>query len=153
MSPVRLFASCLVVLLVIAGCGTKLTRQVDQAKQKWESQGIAHYRIVMQFYEAFARGLETQRTVTVVNGQVSDSSCLTDRCPAFALVDVYTVEDLFAVARGSSVSVANARELDECLEQIEFDPVYGFPNLISLDCPAIADDEHSIRVVSFEVVK
>jgi hypothetical protein len=121
--------------------------------QTWESQEIADCHIVMSFYEAFAVGLKTQREVTVRNGQITESSCLADECPAFVLVDVYTVEDLFAVAQGSSLPRVAPDELDECIKSIEFDAVYGFPVSMSFDCPSMLDEEHSVRVESFEVVK
>ena len=129
--------------------------QIERAQQRWASLGITNYRIEFAFFENYTNMRESQREVTVKDGQVFDSSCPSDECPAFVLANVFTVYDLFAVAQGSRGLLRDfdLEERDECIQHLSFDPVYGFPNFISIDCPFMYDEDHSIRVVSFETIE
>lgn len=121
---------------------------------------IPNYHIVIKFYEAFVAGLETQRDVTVRNHKVVNSFCVSNKCPAFVFTDVYTVDDLFAVARGSTLPDSGGssesysrNSLGECLQTISFNPSYSFPKYISIDCPEWDDEDNSVEVISFEVLQ
>jgi hypothetical protein len=141
-----------VVLSLITGCG--VSTQIDKEQNKWKMLGITNYHITIKFYENFANNIETQRDVTVKNGHVVTSSCLSDKCPAFVLADVYTVDDLFSVARGSTLdSMDMFDDYNDCIHGIEFDEIYGFPSSVSIDCPRAIDEEHSYHVISFEILK
>jgi hypothetical protein len=142
----------IVILLLIPGCSK--SEQIDEAENIWKALGITNYHITIKFFENFANGIETQRDVTVGNGHVINSSCISDKCPAFVLVDVYTVDDLFSVARGSTLaSMGMFDEYKDCVEGIVFDETYGFPRSMRIDCPGAVDEEHSFQVISFEVLK
>jgi hypothetical protein len=141
-----------VILLLITGCS--ISNQIDKEQNKWKVLGITNYHIVIKFYENFANGIEAQRDVTVKNGRVVNSSCIFDKCPVFVLADVYTVDDLFSIARGSTLqSMSLFDDHNDCMKGIEFDETYGFPRSIRVDYPSAADDEHSIQVISFEVLE
>jgi len=138
----------------------KFIKQVDTEENKWNTLGIASYHIVFKFYEAFVAGLETQRDVIVKNHQVVSSFCVSNNCPAFVYTNVNTVGDLFAVARGSTLPTNlegnppdDRLSLGECLQAISFDTTYGFPKHVSIDCPEVFDEENSVDVISFEVIK
>jgi len=137
----------------------KFIKQVDTEENKWKMLGIESYHIVLKFYEAFAAGLETQRDVTVKNDQMVSSFCVSNNCPAFVYTNVNTVDDLFAVARGSTLPNFGSNtpddqlSLGECLKAISFDTTYGFPTYVSIDCPEVFDEENSVEVISFEVIK
>jgi hypothetical protein len=142
----------IVILILITGCG--IAEQIDREQNKWEALGIANYHIKIHFFENFANGIETQRDVTVKNGRVVNSSCLSDKCPAFVLADIYTIDDLFSVARGSTLaSIGMFDDYNDCIQGIEFDETYGFPKSMRIDCPRAIDEEHSFQVISFEVLK
>ncbi|HUV16476.1 MAG TPA: DUF6174 domain-containing protein [Pelolinea sp.] len=152
MQKQQIFVLIIVILLLITGCN--ISKQIDKAQNKWKVLGITNYHIMIQFHENFAQGIETQRDVTVKNGHVINSSCISDKCPAFVLADVYTIDDLFSVARGSTLaSMGMFDEYSDCVQGIEFDETYGFPRLMSIDCLRAVDEEHSYRVISFEVLK
>lgn len=169
---------CLSVLCLAAGCSLAqvpptaiavaasptspsatptLAGPINQAKQQWASQGITRYRIVLKFFENFLNQLETQREVIVVDGQVTSAACLLEKCPAFVLKEVFTIEDLFAVAQGALLRQLDPnlspKAFEHCLSRLTFDTTYGFPNEISIDCPNWYDEDHSITVVSFEALK
>lgn len=128
--------------------------QVNQAKQKWLRQGITDYRIALKFYENFMNDYKSQREVIVRGGRVISFLCPRDRCPILMLKDVFTVDDLFDVAQGSSVHAYEATGKPElCIRRVRYDATYGFPTLLAFHCPYWYDDEHSVEVLSFEVLK
>lgn len=136
------------LILWITGCGiptpSAYTQRVNQARQQWQAHGITNYRIVLSYYESFTAGRKSQREVVVKQDKVARSSCNNNLCPAYALANVYTVDDLF----GKVYAIP-----EKCAKHLTFDAAYGFPNSASVDCPDMIDDEHSVKVVSFEVLK
>jgi hypothetical protein len=144
----RFVALMIGILFLMTGCSKP--GQVDREQEKWKRLGIGDYQITIMFYENFANGIETQREVTVEDGQVVDASCVSDKCPAFALADIYTVDDLFAVARGSTLaSLGMLDDYKDCVQDLEFDETFGFPKSMRIDCPDAADEEHTFQVISF----
>jgi hypothetical protein len=140
--------------LLLLGCSPSFTRRIDEAEKKWDAPGITDYHIVIEFHENFANNIETQREVTIRNGTVTESFCISNKCPEFIFADVYTVDDLFSVARGSTLASLNMLdEYKDCVQSLEFDETYGFPESMRIDCPLALDEEHSFQVVSFEVLK
>jgi hypothetical protein len=125
---------------------------VSRGRQKWLSHGITNYRLVLKFFENFTRGRKSQREVIVKEGKVASSSCEHDECPAYVLMDVLTIEDLFGVARGSSIERLGIN-FDDCIKRIVFDDKYGFPTALAFECRNTYDMDHSVEVVSFEVLK
>jgi len=142
----RFIMSVFFVLFLITGCGSP--SQVDREQEKWKSLGIKDYGITILFYENFANNIQTQREVTVKNGQVVNSSCVADKCPLFALANIHTVDDLFTVARGSTLA-GMPDDYDACVQDLEFEGTYGFPKSMRIDCPGAMDEEHSFQVISF----
>jgi len=41
---------------------------------------------------------------------------------------------------------------EKCVTILAFDTTYGFPETIRLDCPYAYDEDHSVEVVSFEIL-
>jgi hypothetical protein len=138
--------------------------EIAAAQAKWKAQNVFSYRIHLSYYEGFAVGLRTQRTVTVKNGQVISSSCSREDCtpqpncapngcPGFSLRDVFTVEDLFDTALHPRYMKWSDDDLNKCTN-LQLDPTYGFPRLIALRCRQLpADGESSVSVKSFEVLQ
>ena len=148
MKKPRFIVALFVVLFLITGCSS--SSQVDREQEKWKRLGIEDYKIKILFYENFANSIQTQREVTVKNGQVVDSACVADKCPLFALASIYTVDDLFAVARGSTTeSLGMLDAYKDCVQELEFEETYGFPKSMRIDCPGAVDEEHSFQVISF----
>lgn len=129
-----------------------LAEQVQMAHSKWYRLGPKNYHIVIKFFENWGVGLETQRDITVKDGTVVNSSCTSNQCPAFDLSNIYTVNDLFLVAQGSTIRNIGEK-YNECVQSLEFDEIYGFPALMSVDCPNVFDEEYSFQVISFEALK
>ena len=152
MQKLRFVLLMIISLLLITGCST--SPQVDKAQKKWDALGITNYHIVIRFYENFANGIETQRDVTVRDGRVERSACIQEVCPAFVLAEVYTVDDLFSVARGSTLaSLSMLDDYTDCVQRLEFEETYGFPREMSIDCSGAIDEEHTFQVISFEELK
>ena len=126
--------------------------QINQAEQLWKSQNITSYRIKLSLYENFGGLHDSVRAIEVHNGRVTTPPCQSEGCPAFVLKDIQTVNNLFWVAKGGTLPEKNSI-LDECLKELTFDSTYGFPTSISIDCPQDSDEENSIKVISFEVLK
>jgi hypothetical protein len=126
--------------------------QISKAEQLWKSKGITSYRVTLSFYENFGGIHNTERTIDVRNGKITASSCPSDNCPVFVLKNIQTVDNLFWMAKGGTLPDNNSN-LDECLKNLVFDPTYGFPTSISIDCPEYSDEENSIKVTGFEILK
>jgi hypothetical protein len=158
MKKKRFILFCLLIFFgIAAGCiylfaSPPFIEQVNIGQKKWDGLGIKNYHIVIQFYEAFATGLLTKRDVIVKNGSVVNSSCIDNECPAFVLQNVYTVDDLFRVAKGSTIA-GYGKSYNECVQKITMNHIYGFPQSMDVDCPHGADEEHSFEVILFEVLK
>ena len=43
-------------------------------------------------------------------------------------------------------------EYDDCVQKLEFDETYGYPGSMKIDCPLAVDEEHSFKVISFQVL-
>jgi hypothetical protein len=152
------FSLCVFILIFLASCNvfpfgspTETPSIVIQAQKRWESQSITSYRIVLECFENFGGLHNTQRTVTVKDKKVTETSCKDNQCPSFALADVYTIDDLFLLVQ-QPTSTAGEMKQGQC-RMINYNTEYGFPEKIAVDCPNIEDDDYTIRVVLFEVLK
>jgi hypothetical protein len=106
----------------------------------------------LSFYENFGGIHNSERIVEVHEGKIISSACPSDNCPVFVLRNIQTIGDLFEMAKGSTL-IAEVGSINDCLKDIAFDTTYGFPTNISIDCPQQSDEENSIKVISFEVLK
>ncbi len=148
MEKQKFIVAIIILLYLITGCSN--FSQIDREQNKWKRMGIENYHITIKFYENFANNLTTHRNVAVENNQITSSSCIADKCPTFVFVDAYTIADLFAIARGSTLSsIGMLDDYNDCVKSIEFDETYGFPRSMRFDCPGAIDEEHSFRVLSF----
>lgn len=163
----------LIAIALATGCSSRdvsptapstlsYAEQIVNARQQWDTLEIDDYTISIRFYENFANGITTQRNVSVKDGQVESSTCLGNKCPLFVLTEIFTIDDLFDVAEGATIKTLFASDEDpdglfeqysECVNQLSFDSTYGFPKIMSVDCPNSADEEHSFTVLSFEISK
>lgn len=116
--------------------------QINRAEKFWNRQGITSYRIKVRLWTFWN---DQSYSVVVRGGKVVDSSatCLEDSpgepCPVYNFdPDRFTVPGLFAAARDKA-----------SMAKITFDPVYGFPAIISYNHTAIADEEEEWTVLEF----
>ncbi len=108
----KVLISFTILIIAIASCAiyfftktpVSLIEQAHQEQKKWDGFGIKNYHIVIKFYENFANGLVSERDVIVRNGDVISSSCSSKYCPSFVLTNVYTIDDLFSIAQGSTIA-------------------------------------------------
>jgi hypothetical protein len=126
----------------------QLTGQIDQAEQRWQAQAITSYRIAGQ-QMAFGPGYTYE--LTVRNGRIIDQACRervgrTNWCQTNFKPEQYTIPGLFAFARSQVFDTQRKTT-------ITFDKVYGYPTRIFSDIPGAVDDELTVSVTAFEVLK
>ncbi len=140
------------VFVLLLGCTSSqspLKQNLLAFQEKWKSHNVKDYHIRMSFYENFANRRSTAREVTVKNGSIVSSTCVNANCPAFALRDINTIDDLFRLAD----SLTSSSEGYRCIQQLNYDSKYGFPNQIAVDCPNYFDDDYKVSVSLFEELK
>ena len=157
--PIILLIVALIVP-IIAACGAltlpsrstadrdQLTEQIDQAERRWQAQAVTSYHIAGQQI-AFGPGYTYE--LTVRNGSIVDQACheqigRTNWCQTNFKPEQYTIPSLFAFARSQALDTQRKTT-------ITFDKVYGYPTRIFSDIPEAVDDEVTLLVTAFEVLK
>jgi len=127
-------------------------QQIGEAELLWQKSNIESYEIVVLHVHSIWSA--QSHRITVRHGQVvaSRAECIPapmqmGECElqTFKASD-YTVEGLFARARELAARAGGE------FTRLEFDAVYGFPNLIAYDHPEVVDEDNSLRVTEFEVL-
>ena len=142
-------AAVVMAAALTAACGNPFspTEELDDARDKWESQGIASYALTVReiCFCPLERGGPFR--VTVVNGGVASVEYLGEGTGVEPHEGIpLTVDDLFATAR------AAMREADDV--EVQYDPTYGFPSDIRVDRIAYAiDDEVQYEARDFQVLR
>lgn len=138
----------LILSLVLAGCSG--TSALAKNRDKWNSQGVGHYRFELTI-SCFCPFFEVNPvTVEVLDGKIvlmtgADGQPLPEQFRS-EFDQAGTVERLFAIAEEN---IANADQVD-----VTYDAVYGFPSSIIVDRIELAmDDEISYYVENFEVLE
>lgn len=109
----------------------KLTYDASiSAYQRWKASNISNYTIIVTD-TTFMRNMKL--TVVVRRGRVVQGE------------NVYSIENLFQ----RLMYKESVGQRYECSQTASFDSQYGFPNIINLNCPAIADGFGTISVISF----
>ena len=124
----RLRAALLVAAAVTAACGNPFSpsEELDDARDKWESQGIHSYTVTVReiCFCPIERGGPFR--VTVVDDRVAGVEYLGEGTGIEPHDDIpLTVEDLFATVNEA------LREADDV--EVTYDPTYGFPSDIKVD--------------------
>jgi hypothetical protein len=147
-----LVLAALVYALAFGVPGSSQVRQLDANLQRWQAQGIAHYRMQVNigcFCPFFDR---MPLTVEVQDGQVlsvADAKgqpvAADDPIRSFGNEQLMTIEGVFAYAR-EAFQTADKTE-------VAYDPALGFPRSLSIDSIELAmDDEMSVLISEFEVL-
>ena len=116
-------------LAAAAGCGNPLSpteAALDDAREKWRSQGIDSYRITVRESCFCPIELGGPFVVTVVRGQITSVAYTgegTDVVPHERIP--LTVDELFATVETAAREAAKV--------EAEYDPTYGFPATIFVD--------------------
>jgi len=129
-----------------------LKTALSKAKDQWQAQDIAHYRIQvrhvssvwhLQTYEIEVKNGEITHSATCIPAPVEGRECeVEDYDPAD-----YTVEGLFEMAGWMLDSQVSE------YAKMEFDEDYGYPKLIAYDHPEILDEDNVIAVLEFEIIE
>jgi len=148
MKPRTILFLFLILALTLSACRSKTT--LNSNREKWDSQGITHYRFDLTiacfcpFYDV------VPVTVEVKDGEIVSMTDVTGQPLKDEFRGVFenaaTIESLFAIAEEN---IVNADKVS-----ITYDSMYGFPTSIIVDRIVRAmDDEISYYAENFEVLK
>jgi hypothetical protein len=142
-------AALIVAAALTAACGNPFSpsEELGDARDKWESQGIASYEMTVREICFCPIELGGPFRVTVVNDRVANVEYLGAGTGIEPHDDIpLTVEDLFATVD------AALREADDV--EVTYDPTYGFPSDIEVDRIENAiDDEVYYEVRDFQPLR
>lgn len=147
-----LILAALIYVLAAGMPGSAQTRQLDANLQKWQAQGISHYRMKVNigcFCPFFDR---MPVTVEVRDGQVlavTDSQgqpvAADDPIRSFGNERLMTIDGVFDYAR-EAMKTADKTE-------VTYDAALGHPSQLIIDRIEMAiDDEMSVLISEFEVL-
>jgi hypothetical protein len=115
--------------------------QLAGQRSQWRAQNFRHYNITYEFVEdATKPAVVTRRTVQIRNNSVLDTRCAAGACPTTFLKDLRFVPELFELA--ASLPAA-------CIDQVQFNRDYHFPEFISAHCASDDPRPFTIRVAAF----
>jgi len=140
----------LITLIALAACSALPGNPSAQNRQKWESQHITHYRINLSvgcfcaFRDRMPVSVEIDngKILSILDNQGKPAADLQDAVGQYAGIDkLFDYIDAAHKAGAAQVDVTyNAR--------------YGYPESIIVDqSKQVADDELSLTISSFEVLK
>jgi hypothetical protein len=136
-------------VFILASCSAGAS-EVSRNQIKWQEANIAHYRFDLTVGCFCPFRSRMPMTVEVKNGEIisitdvnRDTVSTTDPTSEFIL-KYATIDRLFSELESDSV-----RKADKVA--VSYDPIYGFPDSISIDFIKLAvEDELAITVSAFE---
>ena len=145
----------IVMTLILAGCaaaGSALGSQseIEQNKEKWQDQGISHYRYEL-FISCFcAFNEDMPLIIEAQDGKVVSMEFTSGKQIDPSLLELFnkhaTIDRLFAELEAGLNGGA-----DKVV--VEYDPTYGFPTRADIDVMQEAiDDELYLTVSNFEAL-
>lgn len=115
--------------------------QITDQLPKWRAQRFRSYRIIYAFVEDTSRPAVLKlREVIIRNNSVLDTRCATGGCPSSFLRDLRFIPELFDLI---------AALPDHCLDQVQFNHEFHYPEFISANCASDYPHPFTIRVSSF----
>jgi hypothetical protein len=151
MKKLLLFA----MALILAACSAMGTGGTDLSRNqsKWDKAGIKNYRYSLHIGCFCAFRDRMPLTVEVRDGKMVSMS-YSDGTPVSAedmQIDFFqqfsTIDGIFA-----DLSTGGASKAEKV--EVTYDPTYGFPAQVYVDqILQAADDEYSVQVSNFEVLK
>jgi hypothetical protein len=140
----------IITVLTLAACSLGNRSEIEQNKEKWQSQGISHYRYHLfvgcfcVFSEDMPLIIEVQDGKAVSMEYQSGNEIDSSNREIFRKYE--TVDLIFAELEAALNGAA-----DEVT--VKYDPTYGFPSEVSMDVVKEAiDDEVYLTVSNFEVL-
>ncbi len=139
-----------VLAIILVACSTG--SEQDKNLNKWQDAGISHYQydLVIGCFCPFMQDMPL--TIEVENGEVASIS-RADGTEILASDPNYEYYVKYATIEGVFSELKNeTADADEVV--VTYDAQYGFPAEVSIDRIAAAvDDEMSLQVTNFEVLK
>ena len=146
-----------IVLVVLAfmltACSFGAKNELTQNQTKWEQANIDSYRFSLMIGCFCAFMDRMPLTIEVNNGQVTsikyaDGSSVDSTDGQFEYFNRFaTMDGLFAEVKADQNGAAEE-------VKVTYDSTYGYPSRISVDrIKAAVDDEYSLTVSNFEVLK
>ena len=139
--------------IVLTACGAAAVSgsqtEIGQNKEKWQEQGISHYRYNLHI-SCFCVFVENMPLVI----EVQDGKVVSMEFQNGAEIDPALRQDLFdkyATIEGLFTEVEAA--LNGAAENVvvKYDPTYGFPTEVTIDVSQqVADDELYLTISNFE---
>jgi hypothetical protein len=115
--------------------------QITDQLSQWRAQQIRHYNIIYEFVEDTSKpAVVTRRTVKILNNSVLDTRCAIGACPVSFLRDLRFIPELFELI---------AALPDHCVDQVQFNREFHFPEFVSANCANDYPQPFTIRIVSF----
>ena len=143
----------LTLTLILVACTASMPSEFDQNFENWQSSNITSYRFSLFIGCFCAFRDQMPLTVEVQNGEIVsmtrlDGTLVDETDPSYELFTKYgTIDRIF-----SELKAGQAGDAEEVT--VTYDSTYGFPAEIYFDfIKAAADDELSIQVSNFEVLK
>ncbi len=142
----------LVVTALLVSCSPRTPTEIDLAEARWEESAPERYRLVVlkirgiwhvQVVRLEMEGKKIMvENASCVPAPMEGSTCMIEPYRG----ENYTIAGLFATIRHLSESD------DADFVSITYNAALGYPELISVDDPAVYDDEVVWQVRSFEVL-
>lgn len=143
----------LTLIVILTACSAGTPTELEQNRQAWQNAGITHYNFSLNVGCFCAFRDQMPLTIEVQNGEVvsmtySDGTLVPATDPSYETFSKYaTIDRIF-----SELEAGLSGDAEEVT--VTYDSVHGFPNNIYFDfILAAADDELSITVADFEVLK
>lgn len=144
----------------------ELQEKITSEEEQWKALGISHYQIKVTESSAWYQIISTMvvKDNVVINVELSCGQAVFDpdgsHCNSIISntdANGYTIEALFNSLNNSASNFndfGNTGDIywHECLF-VTFDEEYHFPKQFSFDHPDVMDEQYSIVVSDFEVVK
>jgi hypothetical protein len=115
--------------------------QITDQLSQWRTQKFRSYNITYEFVEdATKPAVVTRRSVVIRNNSVLDTRCGPSGCPLSFLKDLRFIPELFELI---------ATLPDRCVDQVQFNHEFHYPEFISANCASDYPQPFTIRVVAF----
>ncbi len=143
----------LVLAIVLTACSAMGGTELSRNQSKWENAGIKDYRYDL-FIGCFCAFRDRMPVTVEVRDGKTVSMTYADGTPLTQSdldIDFFqrfnTLEGIFADLASGQASKAEAIE-------VTYDPTYGFISQMNVDqIKLAADDEYSVQVSNFEILK
>lgn len=115
--------------------------QLKEQLLRWRAHKFNHYDIIYTVVEdPTGSALLRLRSVKIRNNSVLDTRCATGGCPSGLLGDLRFIPELFELIETLP---------DECLDQVQFNREFDYPEFVSANCASHFPRPFTIRISTF----